>query len=248
MGMEKKRSMPRPDAGLEVPGDPGFLERDSGFRVYEIHGRQYKLPLVDDVSATKERLLMSASIMFARKGYAAVSIRDIARANGLKPSSIYNHFQSKEALWAAVLEHFKKTHLFSFGHLEKLINQARTFEEVLEHLFYEPRRLNNHYLNHGFSLITTEQVNDPLAAEAFHFIFKYSIDFIKKKFDDCVARGLVQPFDTQVVASLIMSTVHICIIAKVQEFEGGPVVFQAEKVAADLERFILWATGQKPAS
>jgi len=226
--------------------DPG-IPADSGFRVYEIQGRQYKLPLIDTFSETKERLLMSASILFAKRGYAAVSIRDIARANGIMPSSIYNHFESKEALWAAVLEHLKKAHLFIFEHMEKAISQARSFEEVLGYIFFEPKKLDNHYINHGFSLITTEQVNDPLAAEAFHFIFKYSTDFMKKTFDDCVARGLVQPFDTQVTATFVMSTVHMCIIAKVQEFEGGPAALQAEKVAADLERFILWATGVKPA-
>jgi len=44
-----------------------------------------------------------------------------------------------------------------------------------------------------------------------------------------------------------MNTVYLGLVAKVQEIEGGSMFFQTEKVIADLERFILWATDAKPA-
>ena len=226
----------------EGPG-PGAGE-DSDFNIF---GLSYQLPLLDTTSETKERLLMSSTILFAKRGYAAVSIRDIAQANGIKPASIYNHFKSKEALWAATLEHLEKLNLLYFEHLEEAVSQARTFEEFLAAIFYEPKRLGNHFTTYGISLIVLEQVNDRLAAEAFQRIFKLSTDFLREKFDDYVTRGQVRPFDTQVAAVFIMNTVYMGLVAKVQEIEGGPMFFQTEKVFADLERFILWATGAKPA-
>ena len=217
---------------------------DSDFNIF---GQSYQLPLLDAASETKERLLMSSTILFAKKGYAAVSIRDIARANDIKPASIYNHFESKEALWAATLEHLEKLNNLYFEHLEEAVSQARTFEEFLAIIFYEPKRLGNHFTTYGISLIVLEQVNDRLAAETFHRLFKHSTDFLREKFDDYVARGLVRPFDTRTAAIFIMNTVYLGLVAKVQEIEGGSMFFQTEKVIADLERFILWATDAKPA-
>ncbi len=57
-----------------------------------------------DPSVTRDRILDTAEALFAEKGLAATSVRDIASAVGLTAASLYNHFAGKEALYAAVLE------------------------------------------------------------------------------------------------------------------------------------------------
>ena len=49
-------------------------------------------------------LLETAAGFFVRKGFKGTSIRDIARATGMLPGSLYYHFLSKEALLVAVFE------------------------------------------------------------------------------------------------------------------------------------------------
>jgi AcrR family transcriptional regulator len=53
---------------------------------------------------TQVRILDAAEDLFAEHGYAGTSLRDVARAVDLRIPSLYNHFPSKEALYAAVLE------------------------------------------------------------------------------------------------------------------------------------------------
>jgi len=53
---------------------------------------------------TAGRILDTAELVFAEKGYAGTSLRDVANAAGLRIPSLYNHFASKEALYTAVLE------------------------------------------------------------------------------------------------------------------------------------------------
>jgi AcrR family transcriptional regulator len=53
---------------------------------------------------TAERILDAAESHFAERGYAGATLRDVAAEVGLRTPSLYNHFPSKESLYAAVLE------------------------------------------------------------------------------------------------------------------------------------------------
>ena len=53
---------------------------------------------------TAERILDAAEAHFAERGYEGTTLRDVASAVGIRNPSLYNHFGSKEQLYAAVLE------------------------------------------------------------------------------------------------------------------------------------------------
>jgi len=52
---------------------------------------------------TAERILDAAENLFAARGYAGTTLRDVASVVGLRTPSLYNHFASKDALYEAVL-------------------------------------------------------------------------------------------------------------------------------------------------
>ena len=53
---------------------------------------------------TKERILMAALDMFSKKGYEGSNIRELAASLGLVKSVIYKHYESKVAIWNALLD------------------------------------------------------------------------------------------------------------------------------------------------
>jgi len=53
---------------------------------------------------TREAILDAAERLFSARGIDGVAVRDLAREMGLTPSSLYNHFPGKQALYEAVLE------------------------------------------------------------------------------------------------------------------------------------------------
>lgn len=57
-----------------------------------------------DPDLTRERILEAAHSLFVEKGFAAVSMREIAAHSGVTKSLIHHHFGSKEALWDLVKE------------------------------------------------------------------------------------------------------------------------------------------------
>ncbi len=54
--------------------------------------------------ATYEALLHAAERLFAAHGYNAVSVEDICRAAGVSKGAFYHHFESKQAVFLALLQ------------------------------------------------------------------------------------------------------------------------------------------------
>src|SRR5262245_18574541 len=53
---------------------------------------------------TRESILEAALDLFAAHGYAGTSMRKLARAVGIRESSIYNHFAGKDEIIRALIE------------------------------------------------------------------------------------------------------------------------------------------------
>ncbi len=58
------------------------------------------------VMGVRERLLEAGVATFSKAGFNGCSVQDITDAAGVPKGSFYNHFESKEALGAAALEHY----------------------------------------------------------------------------------------------------------------------------------------------
>jgi|SRR5688572_2015185 TetR/AcrR family transcriptional regulator len=63
-----------------------------------------RAPEVPATAPTREVILDAAERLFAARGVDGVAVRDLARELNLTPSSLYNHFPGKQALYEAVLE------------------------------------------------------------------------------------------------------------------------------------------------
>ncbi len=59
--------------------------------------------------SVRERLLDAAISLFAERGYAATSIREIVEAAGVTKPALYYYFQSKEGIFRAILDAVEQT-------------------------------------------------------------------------------------------------------------------------------------------
>jgi AcrR family transcriptional regulator len=55
--------------------------------------------------ATRARILETAARLAAQKGLTAVSLADVAAVAGLSKSGLFKHFESKEAMQLAIIDH-----------------------------------------------------------------------------------------------------------------------------------------------
>ena len=76
-------------------------------------------PPVPYPNGTAQRILTESIQLFATRGYVGTSMRDIASAVGIRPASIYSHFESKEQiLTEALAEMLYQFHSFMLEAIE----------------------------------------------------------------------------------------------------------------------------------
>jgi AcrR family transcriptional regulator len=64
-----------------------------------------------DGARTRQAILDAALKLFAKRGYFGTSLRDIAAAVSIRESALYNYFESKDALFEALILEERESHL-----------------------------------------------------------------------------------------------------------------------------------------
>lgn len=81
---------------------------------------------------TKEKILEKSLQMFSQNGYAGKNIRELTAALGLVKSSMYKHFESKEAIWNTLLDQMIAYYDERFGSPEHLPPVPDSLEELVQ--------------------------------------------------------------------------------------------------------------------
>lgn len=92
---------------------------------------------------TRQRILDVALELFSERGFGAVSVRDIARAVGVKESALYRHFASKQAVLDTIVEAYQARCEAFMGGIHAVIGddpaalsaQAREYEHMDDETF-----------------------------------------------------------------------------------------------------------------
>ena len=150
-----------------------------------------------------ERILAAAEELFAEHGFEAVSINSIAARAGVSKANVFHHFNSKDALYIAVLREACRDSTQNLDHLQ---HDERPFPERLADFARE-------HLNHILErqrvtrLIQREVMyNDPgraqnLAERVFGDKFQRLVEILR----DGQARGeLRSDVDAAMVATLLI--------------------------------------------
>ena len=58
--------------------------------------------------STKQKILLEALKLFAKEGYEAVSVEQIAKAVGIKAPSLYKHYKSKRDIFDSILRRMEE--------------------------------------------------------------------------------------------------------------------------------------------
>ena len=103
----------------------------------------------------KQQIINTAATLFKKKGYSAVSMRDIAKALGIKASSLYNHISSKQDILTEII--ISLAEAFTNGmaiiktsditNIEKLDKIIELHVEITTNNTYEMASMNNDWMH-----------------------------------------------------------------------------------------------------
>ena len=60
------------------------------------------------MKTSKEEILNAALVVFSQKGYDGALLRDISSLLGITKPALYKHYESKEALWNAMIDYVER--------------------------------------------------------------------------------------------------------------------------------------------
>ena len=165
---------------------------------------------------TKERILAAALEMFSQKGYAGTNIRELTASLGLVKSGVYKHFESKEAIWNAVLDQMIAYYGEHFGSAENLPPVPDSLEELVQMTM---RMVN--YTVHDEKIVMTrkvltiEQFRDERARELAtkHFLTGLT-EMFTRIFTGMMEKGVLRKDDPKMLAfaytAPISALIHLC--------------------------------------
>jgi AcrR family transcriptional regulator len=178
--------------------------------------------------------------MFARNGYSTVSIRDIANQVGIRPSSLYNHFSSKEQLFDEILDTIINVYNDYYLRLDEKIYKANSFEEMVDALFAELKDVYHMFIYYGVVMIVTEQFRDARVRNICHDIYmRRGVEYMTKAFDRCIEEKWVKPFDSQAVSYMIMNSVATGSLVRALEDMGCDTVYSSTEMFKRIEKLLL---------
>jgi AcrR family transcriptional regulator len=150
----------------------------------------------------RERLLETATALFAEKGYASASVREIVERAGVSKPVLYYYFKSKEGLFYAILEWAAEVQ-------QEILNEI--FEArgtVLDRFIFLYRRVYEGIRQYQslYTLIHGLIYGPPQGVPEYDFAMyqRRMLDAVKRIYTEGVSKDEIRSVDAEEVAFLVL--------------------------------------------
>ena len=153
------------------------------------------------MSTTREKILDVSLEMISQRGYSAVSIRDICKCVGIKESSVYYHFESKQNIFDELLNKFSEIAKGMMAQLENgLTDGENGFSDGIDtvsNYFFE-QYLMDDFCNKVMRIMFIEQFNNENARNLYQYwLMDEPLNFQKKIFSALMNLGMITNCDSE---------------------------------------------------
>lgn len=163
---------------------------------------------------TKQKILDVSLELFSQKGFSAVSIRDICRQVEIKESSVYYHFQNKQAIFDELLCQFQRTAEWMMSQLESALSEK---PDISDNHFYTgvcdcffENYLMDDFCNKVMRLLQIEQLNNEEIQKIYdRFLFHEPLQFQMKIFKTLMDGGVLKNMDCGYMAMKYYSPIFL---------------------------------------
>jgi len=165
--------------------------------------------------STKEKILAVALELFSRRGFSAVSVRDIAAEVGVRESAMYKHFPNKQAVFDRLIENYMQTCETFMSGIHAMPSADPTITAQTAYLYKQ--LTDEDFLKIGGSVFTDflmqpdilkfsrimsiERLNNEELAQLWNrHLFEAPIAFQTELFGMLIKIGAIEPIDPSMLA------------------------------------------------
>jgi len=188
------------------------------------------------IERQRRQIMDAAAQVFAEKGYAATTTKDISFAADLGESTLYNYFESKRDILLGIAA-------YQEARLDEVFQQAITMEtrqqmvdvfvKVMDIVLSHP-----HYIR---ALIGEAWVNDEILNNHLVVRLNQISDFLQNFIAERVASGAFRPVDARLGARMVIAEFIGAILPALRGVEPQPDSRQRRKLAETI--VALWMDG-----
>jgi len=197
--------------------------------------------LAKRLSAEERRasIIKVAKRLFAHTGFHGVSIDEIVKEVGVSPAILYRHFESKDELYAAVLQEFSATRE---SYVEAVVADDNGFEQVLRGM---TTVFVSSIMNHPdmLKMEMHSQLEGSTASQEFFLNrWKSFTDYIEYNLSELQSQNKIKPINEKAAALMYQGIIREVLIQKslqqTDRFHETPVAILVDEVITLFMRII----------
>ena len=172
----------------------------------------------EGVQGTRDQILSVASRLFAERGFANVSIRDICDTAGVTPPTIYHYFGNKDRLFQAVIRKTLSLKDFRIALIQAISEQPDPENKLAVFIKYYLTNFPRGFFNPGMflqdttnlSIVSTERVMEEFVA-----INELARNILK----DGIEAGNFKDLDLELTSLYLMNLLMSFVLGEVHYFQ-----------------------------
>jgi AcrR family transcriptional regulator len=188
------------------------------------------------IERQRREIMDAAAQVFAQKGYAAATTRDIAEASDIGESTLYNYFEGKREIFLAIIQSQAgqiDAVFLEFNHLETRHQMAEIFVRVMDILLSQA-----HYTS---ALIGEAWFNDEILSQFLSKRIAQIAGYLEEYIRARIQSGQFRPVNPSLAARMVISVFMGLLLPALRGIETPPEGDERRHLADEI--ISLWLDG-----
>lgn len=168
---------------------------------------------------TRDQILTVAAQLFAQRGFANVSIRDICDTAGVTPPTVYHHFGNKDRLFQAVIRKTLSLKDFRIALNNAIADVSSPEKQLTVFIRYYLQHFPRGFFNPGMFLQDTTNLSN-VSTERVMEEFQAINDLARKILQEGISNRIFKDLDLELAHLYLMNLLMSFVLGEVHYYQN----------------------------
>jgi len=169
---------------------------------------RFIMDMFQEKEEKRRKIIEAASKCIAEKGYSATSMNDIAKDAGMTKGGVYWYFESKRAIFMAILDEMIITNREMWNEIDRLSGTLQPRELLRQGgIIFIKKLTEDIMLQKLYNEVRSEAMKDPEVRRKLLERIAIAVEFIKKYFHEALEKGAVRARSTKRLSLCVVTMI-----------------------------------------